>query len=128
VYIYSPFVWIRVIRGWLSGGYGESPYVPVTANNANPREWGTERNTRRLRVHLFLIRVDSRYSWMALRRLWKAALRAWALCRQPRCDALSEVRRTSAYPRNLYLTYLHPSPPLSSPPAERKGEGAGGVR
>jgi len=31
---WPPFVCIRVIRGWRS----------ITANNANPREWGTERS------------------------------------------------------------------------------------
>ena len=29
VYVYSPFVRIRVIRGWRVGGYGKPPYVPM---------------------------------------------------------------------------------------------------
>ena len=75
------------------------------------------------------------------------------LCWRPMCDALPKVRRTLAtrpchggygkppyvptiphscefvlFVDNFYLTHPHPGPPLSSPPAERKGEGVGGVR
>ena len=51
-----------------SGGYGKPPYVPVTANNANPREWGRS-------VALGATHFRKRVAPAACtRRLWKAAL------------------------------------------------------
>jgi len=132
-YVNSPFVCIRVIRGWRT----------VTANHANPREWGT---------------VGAGFhTGPGLRQVWEAALRTclggqcathfrkcvahWipapglhscafvlfvdtdpaAMGSRPAC--LGYAVRAA---RMSNLTLPLPHPPLSSPRAERKGEGRGG--